>query len=203
MRINRTKRLTATLVALLGSAAANAQVSPDECFDFSNMDEDVSYTVGDVIDTRLATVTVKPYVVGGHPATADTRRAERANSQIAGGTSPELELKLVALSIEPKVPASLITTRIAQNISTTGAFADSGLGVNRNGRKSETGFASLDGVTLGTQSTGLAVIHADVTPSGGGNWHSGTLEFEAVQGAIEHIRIGGHTWRLDEMCFTP
>lgn len=201
----KTIKAVATLGALatmLGAASAHAGTGPDHCYDFSNMLDNQTFTVGDTIDTDFATINIKSYVVDGVPATAETRGAERASSQIAGGSSPELELKLVALNIVPKRPVTLITTRIAQSISQDGAFADSGIGVNRSGRKSATGFAGLDGTVIGDATTGSARIAADISPSGAGNWHSGTLEFRAVKGSIESIRLGGHTWRIDDMCFT-
>ncbi len=192
--------LNLTAVAALCAASANAAA---ECFDFSNMAEDASYTVGDVINTRLATITVRPYVVNGEPVTADVRRAGRVQSQIAGGAAPELEMKLVALTIEPNQPVKRITARIAQNISSTGGFADSGVGINRKGLKSQTGFAGFDGKVLGNAKTGKAKISANISPSGSGNWHTGTLEFNAVKGHIEILRLGGNTVRLDDVCVGP
>jgi hypothetical protein len=34
-----------------------------------------------------------------------------------------------------------------------------------------------------------------------GNWQSGTLELRATAGQIESVTIGGHTWRIDDLCF--
>jgi len=201
METLRKTALAAAFAMTLTSLGASAASTPGTCFDFSRMSEDASYSVGDVIDTDLATITLKQYVYNGSPVDVSNSRAERAPSQIAGGASPELELKLVALSIVPKKPVSRITTLVAQNIAPDGAFGDSGIGVNRKGKKSQTGFSGLNGKVLGTSRAGKAKISADIAPSGGGNWHSGTLEFNAVEGSIKSIRLGAHTWRLDNMCF--
>ena len=173
------------------------------CYDFGGMAEDATYTVGDVIDTDFAVITIKPYGVDGSPVTADARHADRAPSRIAGGTPPELELYLVALTIEPKRTVGRITTQIAQSISSTGGFAESGIAVNNKGLKSMTGFAGMDGKLLGTQAQGMAKISAKLTPLDDSNWHRGTLEVNAVQGSIKRLRLGGHSWRIDNMCFLP
>jgi len=94
------------------------------CYDFSRLAEDVNLEVGDVIETRHATIKIQPYLQNGQPATADASRVGVATSAIAGGSSPELELKLVALSVVPKKPVTGVRTRIAQSISPSGAFAD-------------------------------------------------------------------------------
>ena len=39
---------------------------------------------------------------------------------------------------------------------------------------------------------------ASVAPSGGGNWHYGTLELDVTQGGIESFLLGGHQWRIDD-----
>lgn len=194
--------LAAGLAATFTGFGAYAGPAPDHCYDFSKLAEDASFTVGDVIDTDFATITIKPYFVDGNEVTADARHADRVSSQIAGGDSPELEMYLVALSIEPKKPVSKISTQIAQNISSTGGFANSGIGVNKKGLKSLTGFAGMDGKVLGRKSTGMAKISANLAPVGGGNWHRGTLELNAVQGKIEILRLAGHSVKIDNFCLT-
>ena len=202
--MNRIRKASAFAIftTMLTSHSAFSANAPDHCYDFSNMAEGTSYTVGDVIETKFATITIKPYFRNGAPAEADNRRAEYASSQIAGGSSPELLLYVVALNVVPKKPVSRITTRIAQSIPPNGAFADSGIGVNKKGFKSQTGFAGVHGKVLGTRAVGKAKISADISPVGTGNWQAGTLEFDAVQGGIESIRLGGQSWRIDNMCFT-
>ncbi len=192
-----------SLAAMFGSTIVVAEAAPDHCYDFSNMADTASYTVGDVIDTKFATITIKPYKVDGVPAEAANRGANSIGMQMAGGTSPELELKLVALNIVPKKPVKKISTQIAQNVGIDEAYANAGLGVNKKGLKSKRGFAGMDGKVVGTTAKGKAKISANIAPLGGGGyWHAGTLEFNAVEGSIESIRLGGHTWRIDNMCFT-
>lgn len=200
MKMIKQVTAVAAVAATLGAVSANAGTVADHCYDFSNMVENRSFTVGDTIETDFATINIKPYFVNGEPATADVRGAERSSSQIAGGAAPELKVKLVALNVVPRKPVSVVTTRIAQNMTSDGGFAESGIGVNRKGRKSGKGFAGMDGAVIGNDATGKARITADITPAGG-NWHSGTLTIEAVQGSIESIRLGGHTWHIDNMCF--
>lgn len=194
-------------IAALTSFNANAGQTPDKCYDFSNMSENASYTVGDVIETDFATINIKEYFVDGSPVEPEdqsVRKAEAIRSQIAGGASPELYLKLVALNVVPKKPVQRITTQIAQQIHPSGAFADSGIGVNKRGYKSLTGFSDMNGKVLGTNAKGKAKITTNITPDADpdSHWHRGTLEFNAVQGSIESIRLATHTWRIDNMCFT-
>lgn len=200
-------KLKVTILATAGFLTATAsgvvQANSDQCFDFSNMDESASYNVGDTIDTRLATIRVSSYMVNGEPVAASSRGAKRAQSQIAGGPAPELEVKQVALIIEPKKKARQITMQIAQNMQSGTVTANSGIAVNRQGIKSKKGFAGFDGKVLGRTASGKAKVSADLAPSTGGNWHSGTLSFDAVQGAIHRVRVAGHTIRLDNVCFVP
>ena len=203
MTISRNIAVSFAVLATVSGLNAHAAPGPEHCYDFSNMAEDASYTVGDVIDTEFAVITIKPYFFNGSPATADNRRAVRASSQIAGGSAPELQLYLVALTIEPKKKVGRITTQIAQSISSTGGFAESGIAINKKGLKSPTGFAGMDGKVLGSPSSGMARISAELTRVGDGNWHRGTLEVAATQGSIERLRLGGHSWRIDNMCFSP
>ena len=198
------KQNTLLKIASIAALCASTSIAnAEECFTFDKLSEDATYTVGDVIETDIATIRVLPYIVDGEPATAATRGAKRSQSQIAGGNSPELDVKLVALVIEPTEPASRITTRIAQNISATGEFGNSGLAVNRKGRKSQTGFAGLDGKVLGSARIGKAKVSASLTPPTTGNWHVGTLEVNAVQGHIERFRLATHTYRIDNFCIHP
>jgi hypothetical protein len=44
-------------------------------------------------------------------------------------------------------------------------------------------------------------ITSAMAPHGDGNWQNGTLELQAVQGAIETVTLGAHTWKIDDLCF--
>ena len=195
-----TKSLVLMLGATLASATTFAAPPPDHCYDFSNMDPNASYTVGDVVDTRFATINIKPYFVDGEPAIADTRGAEQATSQLAGGSSPELKLNSIAINIVPNKPVTRIKMRIAQNYRPDEAFGKVGIGVNKRGWTSEDGFIAADGKVIGTNGVGKAKISVDLSPIPGGNWHQGTLELHAVQGQIENIRLGAQFWTVDDVC---
>lgn len=201
MNILKTSALIAACVTILASSAATAAAPQYQCYDFNNLAADSKYTVGDVIETRHADITIKPYFNNGNPVTADARNAHVVTSEIAGGASPELSLYLVSVEIVPKQPVTRVRTRLAQNISQTGGFANANIQVNGEKHESPSGFAAMDGKSIGRPAKGTATIAANVTPSGGGNWHNGTLELNATQGAIESFTLGGHSWRIDDMCF--
>lgn len=196
------KRVLATAcAALLGSAVVHAAPAQYQCYDFGGLAPDANYAVGDVIDTRHATITIGQYFNNGSPATADARHAKVVSSQIAGGATPELELYLVSVRVVPKQPVQRMRTRLAQNISQTGAFANADIEVNGEKHESPAGFAGMNGRSIGRPAKGRAAITASVVPTGSGNWQNGTLELAATQGGIESFTLGGHAWRLDDMCF--
>lgn len=201
MNTFKSTALTATCMTILASGAATAAPPQYQCYDFNDLASDASYTVGDVIDTRHAAITIKPYFNNGNPVTADARNAHVVTSQIAGGTSPELALYLVSVDVVPKQPVTRVRTRLAQNISQTGAFANANIKVNGEKHESPAGFAGMNGKSIGRPAKGIATITASVAPSGGGNWHNGTLELDVTQGGIESFLLGGHQWRIDDMCF--
>ncbi len=197
--MNRLTRMTLCAV-LLSSGSAYAG-DGYHCYDFSRLAEDTHLEVGDVIETRHATIKIQPYLQNGQPITSDASRVELATSAIAGGSSPELELKLVALSVVPKKPVTGVRTRIAQSISKPGGFADVVLMANGHRQGSGDGFAGLDGAELGNSAKGIVQVSADMAAPKTGNWHSGRLELRAKPGsAIEGFTISGHTWRADDLC---
>lgn len=76
-----------------------------------------------------------------------------------------------------------------------GGFGTSNFEVNGE-RHEGPSFASANGKRLGG-----AEITANLANTAG-NWHVGTLEINAKPGgSIASFSIGGHTWRLDDMCF--
>jgi hypothetical protein len=188
-------------LAALASGPSGAAGTKFECYDFAALLPDTRYSVGDVIETRHATITIKQYFTHGTPATAETRNAHVTSSKIAGGTSPELALALVSVNVVPKRPVRRVRTRLAQRISQTGAFANANIEVNGQKHESASGFAAMDGRSIGRPATGVATISADLPAPASGNWHSGMLKLEATQGGIESFTLGGHTWRIDDMCF--
>jgi hypothetical protein len=77
----------------------------------------------------------------------------------------------------------------------TGGFGISNFEVNGE-RREGTSFADANNRRLGG-----ADIRASFSNLGG-NWHVGTLELRAQAGGdIKTFSIGGHTWRLDDLCF--
>ncbi|MEZ5500505.1 MAG: hypothetical protein R3E77_13900 [Steroidobacteraceae bacterium] len=188
-------------IGLLLSASANAAPAKYDCYRFDKLAEDSRYTVGDVIDTEHAVITIKQYYTNGNPAMADARRAEVVNSKIAGGDSPELSVYLVSVNVVPKQPITRVRTRLAQSISQSGGFANANIVVNGEKHESPNGFAAMDGKIIGRPGKGRAKITAHIAPTGSGNWHSGTFELASKPGeTIESFTIGGHTWRIDDMC---
>ena len=189
--------LTAACITTVASANAQAQW---HCYDFDQA-ADTYYTVGDVVVTPYATITIEPYSINGTPATSEVRHAQLASSMIAGGNVPEMELKLVSVRVVPTLPITEMRTRLAQNISPTGGFAYSHISVNDDIFETPNGFEAMNGIALDDAAVGTADVSATMTPVVGGNWLSGTLEIQATQGVIESFTLGGHTWRIDDMCF--
>ena len=196
--LQTTALAVATAAALTTATAAHAQF---ECYDFSGLASDSKYTVGDVINARHATITIKQYFWGGAPTTAEARNAQVRNSKIAGGASPEMYLYLVSVNVVPNSPVTRVRTRLAQSIGGTGKYTNANIEVNGERHESPSGFAAMNGKTIGQASKGRASITSSMAPYSDGNWLNGTLELRATQGAIESFTLGGHTWSIDDMCF--
>ena len=192
------RALALAITAFAMSAPALAQ---EQCFDFSGTVAAQRYTVGDSLNVRHATVTFKQYFTNGNPATADERHAEAKPSQIAGGAPPELGLYLIGMQIRPNQPVTQMRLRVAQSISSTGGFANANIEVNGERHESPSGFAGMNGKTIGQPAKGRVQIRSSMAPHGDGNWQNGTLEMRAVQGHIETVTIGVHTGRVDNLCF--
>ena len=201
MKDFRNRLLAAAVLALVLAPASHAAPAQYQCYNFEDLVAGTEYTVGQVIDTEHATITIKPYFTNSAPATATVRHAESAPGNIAGGTAPELSLYLVSVNVVPKQPVTRIKTLLAQNISQTGDFANANVEVNGEKHESPRGFAQMDGKRIGKPGKGRAEIRASVLPTSA-NWHAGTLELRAKPGeAIESFTLGGHTWRIDDLCF--
>lgn len=192
--------LTGALAAALVALAAPAHAVQFECYDFSNLPEGSQYTVGDSVDARHSTATIKQYFTNGNPAKADARKALVQRSQIAGGSAPELALYLVSVEVRPNQPITHMRVKVAQSISQTGAFANANIAVNGERHESPNGFAGMNGHTIGRPGKGRVQITSSMAPVGDGNWQRGTLELRAVSGHIESILLGGHSWHLDDYC---
>ena len=190
--------ITAAACGLAAPASAQSQ-----CFDFSGTVPAQRYTVGDSLNVRHATVTFRQYFTNGNPATAEARHAEAGQTQIAGGAPPELGLYLIGMQIRPNQPVTRLRLRVAQSISSTGGFANANIEVNGERHESPSGFRGMDGKTIGRPAQGRVQIRSSMAPHGDGNWQNGTLELRAVQGRIETVTLGAHTWRADDVCIEP
>lgn len=200
MNVLKKSALTTACAAVLTTGVANAAPAQYHCYDFDGLASDANYAVDDVIETRHATITIKEYFINGDPATAATRGAQVASSQVAGGAPPEMLFKLVSVKVVPKKPVSRVRTRLAQSISKDGGFSHANIQVNGEKHESPGGFSAMDGRSIGRSATGRAQIRADIATPTTGNWHAGTFELKATQGLIESFKLGGHTWRIDDLC---
>lgn len=183
---------TAAAVALVAAGAAQAQ---QQCYDFSGLAVGSKYHIGDTVNARHATITFEPYTMSGNPVGGAVNFAEAQQAKIAGGAPPEMGMKTLTVKVVPVAPVTRVRMKLAQNMTPTGGFGISNFEVN--GEKHEgPSFASANGKRLGG-----AEISANLVNTAA-NWHVGTLELRAKPGgSITSFSIGGHTWRLDDMCF--
>ncbi len=180
--------LTATIVA---PASAAAQY---KCYDFDGLDVGTSYNIGQTVNANHATITFRPYRVDGDQFGGAANSAEAMQAQIAGGTPPEMVLKTLTVQIVPLEPITRMRVKLAQQITPTGGFGASNFEVNGQGHEGPS-FASADGRRLGGAQFTASFANTS------GNWHVGTLELRAEPGReIKSFSLGGHTWRLDDLC---
>jgi hypothetical protein len=183
---------TAVGIALIAAGTANAQ---QQCYDFSGLAVGTTYHIGDTVNARHATITFKSYHNDGNPVGGAANFAEVQQAQIAGGAAPEMGMKTLTVQIEPIQPVTRVRARLAQNMTPTGGFGISNFEINGERREGES-FAAANGKRLG----GAEITASFTNP--GGNWHVGTVELRAKPGGdIKTFSIGGHTWRLDDLCF--
>jgi hypothetical protein len=184
----------ATALALTGGLAAPAAAA-EHCYDFSGLALGTTYHIGDTVDARHSTITFRPYKMNGNEVGGEVNSAEVQQAQIAGGSAPEMGMKTLAFQLQPKQPVKRVRMRLAQNMTPTGGFGIANLEVNGEQHESPNGFAAADGKRLGG-----AQISANLV-NNAANWHVGTLEIRARPGGtIDSVTIGGHTWRVDNVC---
>jgi hypothetical protein len=192
MRTNVAIAFTALGITLTAAGTAQAQ---QQCYDFGGLTVGTTYNIGKTINARHATITFEPYTNDGTPVGGAANRAEVAQSQIANGVAPEMGMKTLTVRIEPIGPVTRVRMKLAQSITPTGGFGISNFEVNGE-RREGASFADAN-----TKRLGGAEFTAHFT-NPGGNWHVGTLELQAKPGnEIKSFSIGGHTWRLDDLCF--
>jgi hypothetical protein len=201
VKISKAHMLIMAAPALLGASLAQAGPTQYQCFDFGSLVAGREYTVGETIDTEHATITIKPYFSNGNPATATVRHAESVVTNFAGGTAPELSLYLVSVNVVPKQPIAAFKMLLAQSIGQAGEFANANIEVNGEKHESPRGFAQMDGKRIGKPGKGRAEVTVNMLPASG-NWHAGALDVRAKPGeTLASFTLGGHTWRIDDLCF--
>ncbi len=178
--------------AIVAAAPATAQM---HCYDFSGVPVGTKHQIGDTVNANHATITFRPYKMSGNPVGGAVNFAESQQAKIAGGAPPEMGMKTLTVQIEPTQPVTRLRMRLAQNMTPTGGFATANFEVNGEQHESPAGFAAANGKRLGDAE--FAASFANTA----GNWHVGTLELRAKPGStIKSFSIGGHTWRLDDVC---
>lgn len=183
---------TAVVAAFAAAGAAHAQ---QQCYDFGGLAVGTKYHIGDTVDARHATITFEPYTMSGNPVGGAANFAEAQQAKIAGGAPPEIGMKTLTVKVVPIAPVTRVRMKLAQNMTPTGGFGISNFEVN--GEKHEgPSFASANGKLLGGAKIGANLVNS------AGNWHVGIFELHAKpERPITSFSIGGHTWRLDDMCF--
>jgi len=175
-------------------SAASPAFAKFECYDFSGLTVGTEYSSGNTVNANFATIEFRPYQVGGVPVGSDIGGATVQQAQIAGGAAPEMEMKTLTVQIVPNKPIKRMRVQLAQNITPTGGFGESNFEVNGE-RRDGPSFESVNGKRLG--GTEFRAKSANNTA----NWHVGTVELHAKPGGqINGFSVGGHTWRLDNMC---
>jgi len=193
----RTLRIAsiATAAAAAAFAAAGPAAAQYQCYDFSGLPMNKPHHIGDTFNGQHVTIKLRPYTMGGgNPVGEAANFAEVQQAMIAGGSAPEMGLKTLSVQVTPKQPVSRMRVRLAQQITPTGGFGTSNFEVN--GQRHEgPSFASAHGKRLGGAEFTASFSNTS------GNWHVGTLELRAKPGGeITSFSIGGHTWRMDDMC---
>jgi hypothetical protein len=192
MTPTRTSLQPIVLAALLAAAGA-----AEHCYDFDGLPVGRTYGIGDTVDARHALITFRNYKMNGNPVGTQVSTAETQQAKIAGGTPPEMGLKTITVQVTPKEPVTRVRVRLAQNMTPTGGFATANFEVNGEQHESPSGFAAADGKRLG------GAQFAARFSNDAGNWHVGEFEIRARSGGqIKSFSIGGHTWRLDDMCLS-
>jgi hypothetical protein len=192
--MNSVRFVSIAAAAAAAFAAATPAAAQFHCYDFSGLAVGTRYNIGHTVNAAHATITLKPYTMGGNQVGEAANFAEAQQAVIAGGSPPEMGLKTLSVQVTPNQPVTRMRVRLAQQITPTGGFGISNFEVNGE-RHEGPSFASAHGKRLGG-----AEISASFA-NNSGNWHVGTLELRAKPGGeIKSFSLGGHTWRMDDMC---
>jgi hypothetical protein len=186
-----------SFAAVIAAVSASPVQASDHCYDFDGLPVGSKYGLGQTVDVRHSVITFRDYKMNGNPIGTKVSSAETQQSKIAGGTPPEMGLKTITVQVTPKQPVTRVRVRLAQNMTPTGGYATANFEVNGEQHESPTGFAAVNGKRLGGAEFAASLVNT------AGNWHVGTLEIQAKPGGeIKSFSIGGHTWRLDDMCLS-
>jgi hypothetical protein len=188
--------IKSALAAAFATAFAGAAQAQYHCYDFSGLAVGSKYNIGDTVNARHATITFRPYTMSGNQVGEAANFAEAQQAKIAGGAPPEMGMKTLSVQIVPIQPVTRVRLRLAQNMTPTGGFGTANFEVNGERHESPSGFAAANGKRLGGAQFSASFANNS------GNWHVGTLELHAKPGGeIKSFSIGGHTWRMDDLCF--
>ncbi len=195
MKSNRVSALALAIMLSGGAAVSTTVGAKEQCYDFSQLTVGTDWNIGQTVDARHATIAFRPYKMAGAQVGGAVNIAKAQQSKIAGGVPPEMDLKTITVQVTPKQPVTRLRVRLAQNMTPTGGFGTANFEVNGRLHEVTEGFAGIDGRVLG----GAEFRASFSNPSA--NWHVGVLELRAHPGEeITSFSIGGHTWRMDDMC---
>lgn len=191
-------KLSMLSIAVLVAAAVSPALAAQRCFHFDKLAEGSSWTVGDSVDMgNIGEVRVRDLLAAGTPVADNpaNKFLKLSAAATAGGTSPEVYGKNVAVQMIPKEPASTISMKVSHQPGAEGARAAF---VEVNGERHEFNgsLAQLNGKTIGGASK--AKLKVDL-PTTSGNFVSGRLKAESRDG-IRSFTIGAMELHLDDVC---
>jgi len=146
-----------TSLSLPGSRALAAGPMPaavQACWDFSTLQQVDPYRLGDVFVAPNATVQMKRYMLNGNLNSNPAGRGQAQQTQIAGGTAPELRLYLINAHVEPNTPLNSVTFNFGHQLGLGGGQAN--IGINGHVVEVTTSLAALDGLIMGDPAIGTA-----------------------------------------------
>lgn len=172
------------------------------CYDFSGPAVGTIYQVGDTVNTRHADINLQTFQTVNGPSQNPKQEATITNSNLAGATTPELDLHSIVAQILPNQGVQSVQIKFADN---TGGAYQQNFGVNGERQVLQGGLGQLNGQTLGrSQFGGEATVSVQTNAVPGGNWTNGSITVQALPGqTINAIAIGGSSqFRIDNFCMT-
>jgi hypothetical protein len=191
--------ILAASAVVIGTGTAAAQVQT--CWDFATLDQTHHYQIGETFIAPTATIEMKNYVLNGNKIASPAAVAYATQTQIAGGPAPEFRLYLINAHVEPNTPASTVSYRFGHFVNGASGVAHANLGVNGELVEVTTGMASLNGRVLGDPAIGTALVTVNMLSAPGASPEVGTVQLQAVTGAIEKFTPGGIQMFIKDVCF--